>query len=208
MGLHSHRKKVSERKRTAIIEAAKREFLTHGYAHAGMAEIASEADVSTATLYKHFESKEVLFTAIVKQVAQETGDYPLAIEPGDTARDVLYRICRTYLSVQFDRQANALMRIVIAEVPGVPELAQDLYEVLGNRRSDSLMALLGEMIRRGMLKQHDAAFGLRLGGGMLKEVFIWPGLFGIETELPPDTDEKIHRVIDAYLALYGPEGKG
>lgn len=190
------------------MEAAKREFLAKGFTQAGMADIASAADVSTATLYKHFESKEVLFAAIMKQVAQETGDYSQAIEPGDTVRDILHRLCRIYLSVQFDKQANALMRIVIAEVPGVPRLVQDLYEILGNRRNESLMAVLDELIRRGMLKQHDTAFGARLGSGMLKEIFVWPALFDAASELPPDTDEKIHRIIDAYLTLYGPEGKG
>lgn len=208
MGLQSHRRKISDRKRAAIIEAAKEHFLAHGYTHAGMADIARSADVSTATLYKHFESKQVLFAAVVKQVAHETGDYSAPIQPGDTARDVLYRLCRTYLSVQFDKKANALMRIVIAEVPGVPKLAEDLYEVLGNRRNDSLMSVFDEMIKLGMLKPHDTAFAARLGAGMLKEVFVWPALFEVGMGLPPDTDEKIHRCIDAYLALYGPEGKG
>ena len=207
MGLESHRRKISDQKHAAILGSAKEHFLKFGYTAAGMADIARDADVSTATLYKHFASKEQLFAAVVKQVARETGDYTGAIEPGDTARDVLFRICHTYLSIQFEKKANALMRIVMAEVPGVPKLAADLYDVLGNRRNDTLMAVLDEMIRRGMLKPHDSAFGARLGGGMLKEVFVWPALFEADAKLPADADEKIHRVIDAYLALYGPDGK-
>lgn len=207
MGLDTRRRKISSQKCAAILRAAKQHFLKFGYTAAGMAGIARDADVSTATLYKHFSSKEELFAAIVKDAAIATGDYSGAIRPGDTARDVLYRLCRTYLAIQFDNKANALMRIVMAEVPGVPKLAADMYEVLGNRRNDSLMAVIDEMIRRGMLKQHDSAFGARLGGGMLKEIFIWPALFEADAELPADTDEKIHRVIDAYLALYGPDAR-
>lgn len=207
MGLDTHRRRISDQKRASILRAAKEHFLKSGYTGAGMADIARDADVSTATLYKHFSSKEDLFAAIVREVAFSTGDYSGAIGPDDTARDVLYRLCRIYLSVQFDNRANALMRVVMAEVPGVPKLAADMYEVLGNRRNDTLMAVIDEMIRRGMLKPHDSAFGARLGGGMLKEVFVWPALFKADAELPADADERIHRVIDAYLALYGPDAK-
>lgn len=56
-----------------------------------------------------------------------------------------------------------------------------------------------------MLRPHDSAFGIRLGSGMIKEIFVWPALFDASYALPPDTDEQIHRCIDAYLALFGPE---
>lgn len=205
MGLETHRKKISAQKRTAILKAARENFLTNGYSRAGMAEIAREADVSTATLYKHFASKEALFSAVVKESARGTGNYTGLIEPGDSARDALYKLCRHYLASQFEEGSNALMRIVIAEVPGAPQLAQEMYEILGNRRNDSLMALIDTLIEQGKLRPHDSAFGVRLGAGMLKEIFIWPALFDAELQLPPDTDEKIYGVVDAYLALYGPE---
>ncbi|WP_421861609.1 TetR/AcrR family transcriptional regulator [Parvibaculum sp.] len=35
--------------------------------------MARDCDVSTATLYKHFSSKEALFTAVVKESAQGAG---------------------------------------------------------------------------------------------------------------------------------------
>lgn len=207
LGLETHRKKVSAQKRAAILEAARANFLRNGYSRAGMADIAREADVSTATLYKHFASKEILFTAVVKEAARWSGNYDGVIAPGDSPRDAIYKICRTYLSAQFEHGANALMRIVIAEVPGAPELAKDMYEILGNRRSDTLIQAIDTLIEQGKLRPHDSAFSMRLGGGMLKEVFVWPALFDAESTLPPDTEEKIQGVVDAFLALYGPESE-
>ncbi|MEQ9529475.1 MAG: helix-turn-helix domain-containing protein, partial [Parvibaculaceae bacterium] len=75
MGLESHRRKVSSQKQASILVAARDNFLKNGYSRAGMAEIARDADVSTATLYKHFASKEALFSAVVRNVARSTGDY-------------------------------------------------------------------------------------------------------------------------------------
>lgn len=203
LGLDTHRRNVSDRKRAAILEAALDNFLRNGFSRAGMADIAREADVSTATLYKHFDSKEALFAAVIKQAAQGVGDYSGLVAPGDSARDILRKLCKAYLSVQFEHNANALMRIVIAEVPGAPKLAAEMYDVLANRRNDSLMAVMDAMIERGMLKRHDAAFSARLGGGMLKELFVWPALFDADFQLPPDTDKKIDMCVDAFLELYG-----
>ena len=204
-GPDTHRRKISEKKRAAIVDAARKNFLTHGYAGAGMAEIAHDADVSTATLYKHFASKEALFAAVVKQVARSTGDYSGLFTPNDTARDILYKVCRTYLAAQFEQDANALMRIVMAEVPGAPQLARETYAELGTRRIDSFKAVVDQMIARGMLRPHDSAFSARIGSGILKEIFVWPALFDKEIGLPPDTDEKIHRCIDCFMAIFGSE---
>ncbi|MFG2637094.1 TetR/AcrR family transcriptional regulator [Streptomyces sp. NPDC048362] len=52
------RKKAATRK--AIAGAALRLFLERGYDDVGIREIADVADVSTATLFKHFPSKEAL----------------------------------------------------------------------------------------------------------------------------------------------------
>ncbi|AYN37998.1 TetR family transcriptional regulator [Streptomyces dangxiongensis] len=52
------RKKAATRK--AIADAALRLFLERGYDNVGIREIADAADVSTATLFKHFPSKEAL----------------------------------------------------------------------------------------------------------------------------------------------------
>ena len=50
LGLEDYRRSVSETKRAAILKAARENFLKGGYSQAAMAEIARDADVSTATL--------------------------------------------------------------------------------------------------------------------------------------------------------------
>lgn len=49
-----------------IMAAAWREFLTYGFTDASMRRIASEAGMSASGLYKHFPSKEDMFSALVE----------------------------------------------------------------------------------------------------------------------------------------------
>ena len=65
MSLETYRQSIREGKRDAIVAAAQRVFLDRGYQGAAMASIAKAADVSTATLYKHYANKETLFEAVV-----------------------------------------------------------------------------------------------------------------------------------------------
>lgn len=48
-----------------IIPCAKKEFLDKGFERASMRTIAANADISAAGLYRHFESKEAMFEALV-----------------------------------------------------------------------------------------------------------------------------------------------
>ncbi len=49
-----------------IVEAAKKEFLEHGYADASLRRIADAAMIGVSGLYKHFANKEEMFEALVE----------------------------------------------------------------------------------------------------------------------------------------------
>lgn len=55
----------SQQKHLDIINAAKEEFIEFGFLAANMDRITSSAEVSKRTLYRHFESKEVLFESVL-----------------------------------------------------------------------------------------------------------------------------------------------
>ncbi|MCR4763435.1 MAG: TetR/AcrR family transcriptional regulator [Lachnospiraceae bacterium] len=74
-----------------IIAAAKKEFLTYGFADASMRHIAEDAGMSASGLYKHFASKEEMFSALVEPayrglldvIRQEVNDQDQIIGTGD-----------------------------------------------------------------------------------------------------------------------------
>ena len=76
-----------------IIAAAKKEFLTYGFTDASMRHIAEEVGMSASGLYKHFASKEEMFSALVDPAyqgllalfRQEAGDQEQVIGTGDVS---------------------------------------------------------------------------------------------------------------------------
>ncbi len=204
MGLEIYRRTVSKAKRSSILAAARKNFLKHGLSHAAMAEIAHDADVSTATLYKHFESKEVLFKEVVQEAyAPLSDDFTIYLDKR-TAEEILLDLADQYLTSQFDREVNALLRIVIAEVPGEPVLAREMYEQAVEQRYIRLATVFDKMIEAKLLKPHDTKLSARLIGGMIKELFIWPAMFDQSYRLPADARVKIKTVIDVFLTYYRP----
>ena len=57
------------RTRRAIVDAARAIILDQGYTAASMRQIAAGAGVTPAAIYNHFESKEALFSALLREAA-------------------------------------------------------------------------------------------------------------------------------------------
>lgn len=87
-----------------------------------LARIAERSGVSRATLFKQFPTKAALFDAIVSESwsAADEEDPP----PAGNVVDGLSAIGRRYAELLSRPQMVDLFRIVIAELPRFPELAQ------------------------------------------------------------------------------------
>ena len=96
-----------------IIAAARKEFLTYGFTNASMRRIAAAAGMSASGLYKHFASKEEMFSALVDPAyqgllalfRQEAGDQEQFIGTGDlsvweTGQDA--KLAATYIYDHLD----------------------------------------------------------------------------------------------------------
>ncbi len=98
-----------EKHHERIIEAAAAEFLKYGYQDASMRRIASAAGMSVSGLYKHFSSKEEMFSALAEPARQgflalfsrEENDQRKFIDAGDlsvwdTGKDASLAIAYIY----------------------------------------------------------------------------------------------------------------
>src|SRR3954470_12914118 len=118
----TYHQRIAEEKRAQILTAATALFLELGYDRTSLARIAGCSGVSRATLFKQFPSKAALFDAIVTEswASGDEEDPP----PAGNVVDGLSIIGRRYAELLGRAQMTDLFRIVIAELPRFPELAQ------------------------------------------------------------------------------------
>ncbi|SPL90787.1 Transcriptional regulator, TetR family [[Actinomadura] parvosata subsp. kistnae] len=116
------------RKRAAIVRAARRQFLEHGFG-AGMDHIAAEAGVSKVTVYNHFAGKEELFTEVVSDALEQALGQTMRamnerLRTGDDLRDVLCATAREWVEGIAQPDVLALRALITAEARRFPELGR------------------------------------------------------------------------------------
>lgn len=125
--------KLMARKRSAILDAARRCFLESGYEGTSMEHIAAAADVSIMTLYRHAESKDDLFAAVVANACDpddEAEQAEMAALLQQPLRDILAGSGVWMQQKLTDIETVALMRTVMAEASRFPHLAEMAYRSL------------------------------------------------------------------------------
>ncbi len=83
--------------RQRLIELSGSHAKKHGFNETGMASLAASAGVTTGALYKHFDGKSGLFTALVTAELERTARMYAALAPSDPAGAP--RLLAGYLSI-------------------------------------------------------------------------------------------------------------
>src|SRR5215204_5326252 len=122
-------------RRQAIIEAALDEFIARGFAATRLDDIAKRAGVAKGTIYLHFKDKESMFeelirTAIVPMINRLWGTPP---QPGASVRDMVEGFAKTFIEEVATTRRGDLVRLIDAEGPRFPEVADFYYREVVSR---------------------------------------------------------------------------
>lgn len=131
-----------------LLDAALALFVERGFAATRMEEIAARAGVSKGTLYLYYPSKEELLKAVIRdRLSNEVRAVAAAALAHDGPVGELLRdeFSQWWLRA-FDSPASGVLKLVVTEVRGFPEIA-GMYarEVV-----EPAQRLLGGMLRRGI----------------------------------------------------------
>jgi TetR/AcrR family transcriptional regulator, mexJK operon transcriptional repressor len=201
----------AERKRSAIVHAAREVFLREGF-DASMDLIAAQAGVSKVTIYNHFRDKETLFTAVIGQALDDAlgaalGMVESRLGASAQVREDLLEVCRAWVGGLADPRVLALRNLVAGELRRFPELG-DFWQERGPRRfhatiGHALRALMGH----GELDIPDVELAvLQLSGLVLSPHLVY-GMYGE----PPEhglAERLIVSGVDMFLGYYRPSAVG
>ncbi|MEV2246259.1 TetR/AcrR family transcriptional regulator [Streptomyces sp. NPDC049970] len=171
----AYHQRVSQEKRAAILRAATRLFLDSGYDRTSLAKIAEAAGVSKATLFKQFPTKAALFDAIVAASWQAGDGTEGTPTPGDL-RAGLALIGRRYVALLTRPGMTDLFRIVIAELPRFPELAESQFHRGKMPYFDSVRRYLEAERDAGTIRLEDPELAATQFLGMISNYVFWPRL--------------------------------
>jgi AcrR family transcriptional regulator len=182
---------LMEQKRIAIVAAAKRAFLESGYSQTSMDVIAEFAEVSVKTIYRHFENKDELFSAVMQAVCHDNGvtsegknvaslalKYPWF---DDASLQGLAAGGKEYLDHLLSEEQLSLYRVVTRDAHRFPELGRRYQKEVVIGRTEMFVKYIDRCARtnKWRVKSSRSAgnvFEALLRAGLFEEV-----LHGIRT---------------------------
>ena len=129
-----------EERRVLIVEAAGRLFGERGYEATRLEDVAGAAGVTKPILYRHFESKQALYLALLERHRDDLGSFAGVIPaqgPPEERLRVVLELWFAYVEVH-----SYAWKMLFRDTGGGPEIQRFRLEVHGRAR-----AVLVEMIR-------------------------------------------------------------
>ncbi len=167
------------KRREAILAAALAEFSARGFAATRLDDVARRAGVAKGTIYLHFRDKESLFQELVRAMLSPlVGTIEAAALRDLPIRAVVEMIVDLFVNEIYGTRRKDVIRLIIAEGPRFPKLAEFYYREVIARVLPVIRARLALAVERGELP-HDALarFPQLLVAPALVAI-IWSGLFG------------------------------
>jgi AcrR family transcriptional regulator len=160
--------RTDEETRALIVQAARTELETSGYAGASMCAVAQRAGVSTKTLYRIVPTKDALFESVV---ADRIGRFIMEIDERALANldmeQALERILIAFGRLTLDSKTIGILRLVLSECERFPEIGNAFYEAAVKRSGDAMARWLEEQCRKGLLDLDDPQVGAAMLRGMM-----------------------------------------
>jgi AcrR family transcriptional regulator len=191
----SNRAERAAERRQAIIEAALDEFIARGFAATRLDDIAKRAGVAKGTIYLHFKDKESMFeelirTAIVPLVGRMHAPPPI----GGSVRDAIETFAKTFIDEVASTRRGDIVRVIVAEGPRFPAIADFYYREVVSRGLAGMRALIELGIARGEIKQKNLARFPQIVVAPALIAVIWQSLFS--KHAPLDAIEMFHTHLD------------
>ncbi|HZS83931.1 MAG TPA: TetR/AcrR family transcriptional regulator [Stellaceae bacterium] len=142
-----------------ILQIATELFLTQGFAATSIEAVAARSRISKRTFYRRFKDKAALFEAVVRHlVARWTPPVEARLHGAEPLADVLRHAAEQILAIALSPEAIALHRVVMAEAPRFPALAQVMYETGTKEGVARIGRLLDRAAAAGEIAISDARF--------------------------------------------------
>jgi TetR/AcrR family transcriptional regulator, mexJK operon transcriptional repressor len=182
-------------KREAILDAARGEFFTAGFAAASIEAIAGAANVSKVTVYNRFGGKDGLFSAVIERecTSMGVGMIELVSETGDL-RQQLVAFGEKALEFLTMPHIMRFEKHIAVESETRPEVGELFLNAGPRRMQQKLTDLLSQAMADGAIKPCDPVLAAGHLYGMIIGFDVFMARFAVE---PPDQIKLRANVVEA-----------
>ncbi|MBN1283152.1 MAG: TetR/AcrR family transcriptional regulator [Proteobacteria bacterium] len=181
---------TAEDRREQIARAAAALFARYGFSGVTTREIAKAAKVNEALLYRHFPTKEDLYTEIIRHKIAEQGDFidDAMLSAGDDAAILSY-IARTFVEVVGDD--HTFIRLLLFSALEDHKLSTIFFD----KRVGSVFPHLARYFERrtaeGAFRRMDPRIAVRAFVGMIMHYILTTEIFKMPEGMRVDREEAI-----------------
>ena len=189
----SNRAERTAERREAIIEAALDEFISRGFTATRIDDVARRAGVAKGTIYLHFKDKESMFeelirTALVPLIGRLHAPPPI----GGSVRDAVEAFARTFIQEVASTRRGDIVRLIVAEGPRFPSIADFYYREVVSRGLAGMRALIELAVSRGEIQQKNLARFPQILVAPAIIAVIWQSLFSRHAPLDATEMFRVH----------------
>ena len=191
-----------------ILEASLELFSVQGFEATSISQIANAVGIRKASLYSHFENKQAILDALVKQVLEQyethsmfagsnpekaAGDRPL------TPEAVVQMIQEQIRYILHNRSVSRARKMLVMEQYRNPELAKLQTKQNYTGVMEYFTGLMKQLIRQGILTDEDPEI---MAAQFCLPISVWINLCDREPEREPEVMELVDRHIRQFFRLY------
>jgi TetR/AcrR family transcriptional regulator, mexJK operon transcriptional repressor len=189
-----------ERRRSEIAHIAERVFLERGYNETTMEIVAARAGASKETLYRHFGSKNGLFSEVMRARAARISGADSNCPLDGSPKEVLRRLGLNLLRLLRDADSLRLFRTVIAESLRNPELGLIYFEQGPAQVLAQVATYLDRATQKNLLRCEEPKLAAKLFLGTV--IANRHMLMLIAPDLEIVTEETIQKHVEEAVALF------
>ncbi len=189
----------SAERREQIVEVALKLFSIKGFRGTTTREIAKEAGISEATIFKLFANKKALYKAIIDKCCSDSEGQLLLIKrlEGKSERDILTEIADFFL----ERYLNdpTFGRLLLFSALEAGDFSELFIRTRGVEILDYLSGYMKRLMKKGTFKRYDPHLAARAFLGMIFHYCMVQGIFGFNRFFNPPARIVGKTFVDIFL---------
>ena len=189
----SNRAERTAERRAAIIEAALDEFISRGFTATRIDDVARRAGVAKGTIYLHFKDKESMFEELIRTaLVPLIGRLHAPPAMGGSVRDMIEGFARMFIQEVANTRRGEIVRLIVAEGPRFPSVADFYYREVVSRGLAGMRALIELAVSRGEIQQKNLARFPQILVAPAIIAVIWQSLFSKHAPLDATEMLRVH----------------